>query len=234
MNKFSGLVNVAKVFLITGKYLLLSKKPGSDVVMLKNDWSREILEHFKIDLEIKGNARELDASCILLGNHISYLDIPVLIRCCPDITFVSKKEVKYWPVIGNAAVKMQTIFVERGSSHSRAKAKEQITNSLLNKTQRLAIFPSGTTSIKASERWQKGVFEIAEKNNIKIQPFKLSYEPLREAAYIDDDNLLVHMYDLLKHKKIKVILELHEPVDVGVNDCDLWKSWCESSSLGLS
>ncbi|MBC7712456.1 MAG: 1-acyl-sn-glycerol-3-phosphate acyltransferase [Rhizobacter sp.] len=234
MNKFSGLVNVAKVFSITGKYLLLSKAPGSDVVMLKNDWSREILKHFKIDLEIKGKVSALDSSCILLGNHISYLDIPVLIRSCPDVTFVSKKEVKYWPVIGSAAVKMQTIFVERSSTKSRAQAKEQIADSLMNKTQRLAIFPSGTTSIKSSERWQKGVFEIAGNNKIKVQPFKLTYQPLREAAYIDDDNLLVHMYDLFKHKTIKVILEFHDPVDVSVNDCDQWKSWCESTSLGLS
>lgn len=234
MSKFKGLLKVTKVFSITGKYLLMSQRRHNNVVTLKHDWSKDILNHFKIDLSIIGTPANLDSSCILLGNHVSYLDIPILIRSCPDITFVSKKEVKYWPVIGAAAVKMDTIFVERKNSQSRAQAKEKIAESLSEKIKRLVIFPSGTTSIKPSERWQKGVFEIAGKNNIRIQPFKLTYEPLRESAYIDDDNLLVHMYDLFKQKKVKVTLEFHSPVYANEYDCDYWKSWCEGTSLGFS
>ncbi len=237
MSKISGVLKVAKVFSITGKYLLLSQRKESSVVTLKHNWSKDILSHFKIDLEIKGTPAKLDSSCILLGNHISYLDIPILLRSCPDITFVSKAEVKSWPVIGNAAVKMNTIFVERKNSDSRKKAKDKIATALLETKKRLVIFPSGTTSIRPSLRWQKGIFEIAGQNNIRVQPFKLSYEPLRESAYIDDDNLLVHMYDLFKQKRVKVVLEFHEPVIVSEGDCEIWKSWCESASLdslGLS
>lgn len=227
------MLKVAKVFSITGKYLALSKFTDTSVTGLKHDWSREILNHFKINLQVIGRPTLPDESCILLGNHVSYLDIPVLLKACPEVTFVSKKEVKYWPVIGSAAVKMNTIFVERKNRGSRAAAKDQIAKSLLEKKQTLAIFPSGTTSIKPSARWQKGVFEIAGSNHIKIQPFKISYHPLRASAYIDDDNLLVHMIQLFKKPKIDVTIEFHEPVHVRgethESDCEFWKSWCESS-----
>ena len=233
MIKAKALLKVAKVFSITGKYLLLSQKSNPNTTSIKNRWSKEIFHLFKIDIEIKGQPAVLNESSILLGNHISYLDIPILLRSCPDITFVSKKEVKYWPIIGSAATKMQTIFVERKNPDSRAQAKLKIADSLLTKKQRLVIFPSGTTSIRASARWQQGVFEIAEKNKIKIQPFRIHYCPLRAAAYIDNDNLILHMYNLFKLKKIKVILEFHEPVSVhsSISGCEHWKKWCEENHL---
>lgn len=230
MSKIINLLKVMQVFSITGRYLLLSKKSGSDVVTLKHDWSRDILKHFKIELEIKGTPALLDTSCILLGNHISYLDIPLIIKSCPDVIFVSKNEVRYWPVIGAAAVKMETIFVQRKNNDSRSAAKEKISESLGLENKRVVIFPSGTTSIKPSVRWQRGIFEVAQQNNIRIQPFRLTYEPLRESAYIDDDNLLISMFNLFKLKKIKAVLEFHLPTNVNVSDCENWKSWCEGSS----
>lgn len=209
----------------------MSMKPGSDVVTLKSGWAREVLNHFNIDLTIKGPPTLHRESSIMLGNHISYLDIPVLIACCPDVVFVSKKEVKHWPLIGSAAVKMKTIFVDRKSTNSRAAAKITIAHSLKEKNLNLIIFPSGTTKIGSSPRWQKGIFEIAEENKILVHPFRIKYSPLRQCAYIDDDNLLTHMMNLFKLKKINVVVEFHEPVYVTSSDLDIYKSWSESSEF---
>lgn len=223
----NGTLKVAQVFSITGKYLWLSRKKGCDVTSLKYGWASEILNHFKIDLEVSGPATNLDESYILLGNHVSYLDIPILIFCAPEVVFVSKKEVKSWPVIGSAAVKMKTIFVERENSVSRKKAKESIAKRLEEKNQKLIIFPSGTTSMGPSPRWQKGIFEIAEENKIKIRPFRIKYSPLRQAAYIGDDNLLAHMLNLFNIPRLSVSVEFHEVIDVHLSDMDKWKVWCE-------
>ena len=80
-----------------------------------------------------------------------------------------------------------------------------------------------------SERWKKGVFEIAENNAILIQPFRVRYDPLRAAAYIDQDNFIQHLYQLFNFKKIDVSIEFHEPVVItnSIEDCDYWKNWCE-------
>lgn len=220
---------VVNVFSLTGKYLRLAERPEADVINLKNNWAKDVVNHFNISVQIKGNPINKDESFILVGNHISYLDIPILLYSCPEISFVSKKEVKSWPVIGNAATKAETIFVERNNSSSRNSAKIQITNSLLENKKKIAIFPSGTTSIRNSSFWKKGVFEIAEKNDIKVQPFRIRYEPLGPASYVGNDNFLQHMYQLFRLKKIFVSLEFHEPVSIknSIDDCDYWKKWCE-------
>lgn len=231
MTSFNAVTKTAKVFSITGKYLLKSMISGSCVVDLKSRWACEILNHFNIDLTIKGRPALLNQSSVMLGNHISYLDIPILIACCPDVVFVSKKEVKYWPVIGNAAVKMKTIFVERHNADSRASAKATIARSLKEKNLNLIIFPSGITKIGVSPRWQKGIFEIAEENNIVVYPFRIKYSPERDCAYIDDDNLLIHMSNLFRLKKIKVTVEFHPAVLVNTESINHWKEWSEASDF---
>lgn len=229
MQQLMNIKNVFEVFSLTGKYLRLAQKNKFDITELKGRWSEDILQHLNLDVKKIGSPSREKESMILVGNHISYLDIPVLVHSCPDISFVSKSEVKSWPVIGKAAIQAETIFVERGSFTSRKNAKNQIAESLLTKKQKVALFPSGTTSMQPTVSWKKGAFEIAAENKIKVQPFRIQYNPLREAAYIDQDNFLLHMYQLFQFKKIDVTLEFHEPVCIqdSVNDCIHWKKWCE-------
>jgi 1-acyl-sn-glycerol-3-phosphate acyltransferase len=229
MLNFKILYKIAKVFSLTGKYLHLSYADDADSIILKRHWGRDIVNHFNLKILMKGKPFNSNGPSILIGNHISYLDIPILFYAYPDISFVSKKEVRSWPIIGLAATKAQTIFVERESSSSRISAKNQITTSLIQNNKKLVIFPSGTTSIESTSDWKKGVFEIAEKNNILVQPFRIRYEPMRPAAYIDQDNFLAHMYNLLTFKRVEVSLEFHEPVKINdcIADCNYWKKWCE-------
>ena len=221
--------NIVKVFTLTFKYLRLANKNKSDLISVKRNWSKDIIDLFNINIHILGEPIIHNEAMIFVGNHISYLDVPILLHCYPNISFVSKKEVKSWPIIGDAAIKMQTIFVERNKSSSRLTAKKQISDSLLEKKQKIVIFPSGTTSLGTSERWKKGVFEIAEKHAVLVQPFRVRYHPLRASAYIDQDNFLQHMYQLFNFKKIDVSIEFHEPVQItnSVIECNYWKNWCE-------
>lgn len=223
------MAKICKVFSITGKYLKLTYTPRCNIALLKKNWSQEIISIFNIKVHVQGIPVSADGPHLLVGNHISYLDIPVLLSSGHDLSFVSKSAIRSWPIIGRAAVKGQTIFVERSSTHSRDLAKKQIASNLMENKQNVVIFPSGTTSIRTSSFWKKGAFEIAEKNNIKLQPFRISYKPLRAAAYVGKDNFLLHMYQVLRFKEINVILEFHEPVSIinSLEDCSYWKNWCE-------
>jgi 1-acyl-sn-glycerol-3-phosphate acyltransferase len=233
LDKLINIFKVLKVFLITGKYLFLSWKKQSDIIDLKKRWSKDILSHFNIKLKIKGSPVYSGTPSLFIGNHISYLDIPLLLQGNSQVAFVSKKEVESWPVIGSAAKKMKTIFVERSSRTSRNKAKEKITESLLVNQAQIAIFPSGTTSLLSSSEWRKGVFEIAKYENISIQPFRIRYNPPRKAAFIDDDNLLTHMLELFSLKAMDAFLEFHEPVSINSinDDCEYWKLWAEQADI---
>jgi len=54
----------------------------------------------------------VEAPTLLVANHISWMDIPVLASIAP-VSFVAKSEIRRWPVIGLFAALQKTIWVER-------------------------------------------------------------------------------------------------------------------------
>src|SRR5262245_1777458 len=54
----------------------------------------------------------IQAGSLLVSNHVSYLDILVLSATSPTV-FVSKKEVRGWPIFGWFAQMSGTLFLDR-------------------------------------------------------------------------------------------------------------------------
>ena len=212
--KMTSLLNlaVARVFAKTLHYhFQFYNKTESERLRLKKDWAQMILNSFGFNLQIIGDA-PVGISCILVGNHISFLDIPVLLAALPEVTFVAKDDLLKWPIIGNGAKALGTIFVNRGTGSDRSHVRTQVAKVLHEKKSVVAIFPSGTTCLYEEKPWKKGAFEIAKEARVPLQLFRLDYIPLRESAYIDDDNLLDQMARLVKIKNKTVTLTW--PVDL--------------------
>ena len=225
LNRFSAAYNTWSIFYQTQIYLNKAKKNPHTINDLKISWAQTILKIVNVETRII-NAPSENASMLLLGNHISYLDIPLLFATCKNISFVSKSEIRRWPIIGRGAEVLGTVFVNRDKKTSRNLAKETIASELKN-NKRIVIFPSGTTCETESKPWRLGAFQIAFENKAMIQPFRITYHPLRRAAYIDDDTFLSHLYLLFKHGKITATIEFHDPVPI--NDIELdrqaWQNW---------
>ena len=134
------------------------------------------------------------------------------ISALPEVTFVAKDDLLKWPIIGNGAKALGTIFVNRGTGSDRSHVRTQVAKVLHEKKSVVAIFPSGTTCLYEEKPWKKGAFEIAKEARVPLQLFRLDYIPLRESAYIDDDNLLDQMARLVKIKNKTVTLTW--PVDL--------------------
>jgi 1-acyl-sn-glycerol-3-phosphate acyltransferase len=227
----TDIVRVVRTFRMTWDHLQQSEEPGSSVVGLKQSWAAEIFARLNMKPVMKGEPFITDQPLILVGNHTSYLDIPLLIRFYPEVCFVSKHEVKNWPIIGPAATKVQTIFVRRNSYKSRKTVRSQITQALKEENKKVAVFPSGTTHLLESEKWKKGVLEIAKEEGIQVQPFRIRYSPPRLAAYIGKDFLPVHMYSLYRKGGLKVVIEFRTPLTIEDVEKDMAeiKTWCEAS-----
>ncbi|MBC7741697.1 MAG: 1-acyl-sn-glycerol-3-phosphate acyltransferase [Bdellovibrionaceae bacterium] len=206
------LIKTTSIFYMTLIYLMKSYRKGACINQLKQDWALAVLRKFDFQIEVKNRLLNTNHNQIILGNHISFLDILVLLALQPQTVFLSKIEVARWPIIGAGAKRMGTLFVNRGCSQSRAHAKNQIKDIFVKgqKPIHLAGFPSGTTCLTESKPWKKGLFEIAEQSETQVQPFRISYEPLRECAYIDDDNLFLSLAKLFKTPNKKVIFEWGE------------------------
>ena len=109
---------------------------------LRRRWSQGLLRVLGIELDARGVP--VAPGCMLVANHISWVDIFVINALAPA-AFVSKAEVRTWPVIGWLAAKNDTIFLRRGSrGHARIINAE--TAALLDAGFNVAIFPEGTTT----------------------------------------------------------------------------------------
>jgi 1-acyl-sn-glycerol-3-phosphate acyltransferase len=84
------------------------------------------------------------ASGLLVSNHLSYLDIPLLGALAPTV-FVSKVEVKRGPVFGWFAALGGTVFVRRERRGEVGEIAKQI-RQLLKDGHLVVLFPEGTSS----------------------------------------------------------------------------------------
>lgn len=203
-----------------------------DIVALKKKWAQSLLKQLQISYKVTNHCIDSDR-IILVGNHISFLDIIVLMAVHPKVVFLSKKEVANWPIIGTAAKKVGTLFVDRQSISSKANIRRQIstmfTQNEINQIH-LAGFPSGTTSLSENLPWKKGLFQIAHESKAIVQPFKIQYSPQRECSYVDDDALFTKLMQLfsVKHKEVHLIWGQPRPITDLAHDITEIKNWvCE-------
>lgn len=213
----------------TGYYLKKSWAKDASIPLLQRQWAEDTLQRFGFELTIIGTPAD-DTSLLLVGNHISYIDIAVLMYAVPQVSFVAKKQVSYWPVFGSAAKAMRTVFVDRASKTSRAGAREKIRESF-DSGRRIVVFPSGTTRLDESIPWRKGAIEVAHQSGARVQPFRISYSPLRHTAYIDDDFFPMHLYNIARGPKIHVRLEFTDAQHVNDphEDCKKWYEWAKTA-----
>lgn len=216
------------IFLETYRHLQRAKSPAESLSDLKTSWAQKVLSRLGAEVTLQGRPTAGEA-VLFVGNHISYLDIPLLMSVAGNISFVAKHELSRWPLFGEAAKKAETIFVKRESGLSRKNTRATI-HKALREGKRIALFPSGTTCLREDKPWRRGAFEIACEENVWVQPFRISYTPLRTVAYIDNDFFPVHLVKLFRAGHLRADIEFHEPVKI-VNpeqDALYWQSWTQA------
>ncbi|MDV7339565.1 lysophospholipid acyltransferase family protein [Terasakiella sp. A23] len=161
---------------------------------------------------------------LLAGNHISYLDIPLLASCY-DITFVAKADVASWPLFGFLARIAQTAFIERKPSKAREQ-KIQLQQRIMD-GERLMIFPEGTSSKGESVLpFKSSLFEMIMEDHIRtdcaIQPVTISFNKKADGdilssqerdsfAWYGDMTLLPHLWHVFCIKGAEVDIIFHAP-----------------------
>ncbi|MBU0752144.1 MAG: 1-acyl-sn-glycerol-3-phosphate acyltransferase [Gammaproteobacteria bacterium] len=109
-------------------------------LQLKQRWSRQLLRCIGVELHVSGAMPD----GLIVANHISFLDIFAINAVAP-VAFVSKDEVRHWPLIGWLASRTDTVFLERGSRAAAQRARNGLVEQLRSGG-RVAVFPEGTTS----------------------------------------------------------------------------------------
>jgi 1-acyl-sn-glycerol-3-phosphate acyltransferase len=175
-------------------------------------WGKLAAKSLSIDVTVKG--KPPTPPFFLVSNHLSYVDIIVLFSQL-NTTFVAKKEVASWPVIGFIARTIGVVFIDRRLRSDVARVNEEISNAVTDK-RGLTLFPEGTTS-PGSEvlRFRAPLLEFPARSDLGASYCAISYSTGDEheddnaynvVSWWGDSQLHTHITRLAKETSIKATI----------------------------
>ena len=197
--------------------------PGIASQILPMWFHKWVLKFFNIKVIIKGQRSDY-APTLMVANHWSWIDIPVLGTVIRGY-FVAKSDIEGWPIFGYLAKLQNTIFVNRTDRRQVGKQTNAITERL-EKHKDVILFAEGTSNDgNRVLKFKSSLFAVAkpnEKIRPAIQPVTIYYSrlfgmPLGRKnrpflAWYGDMDLLPHLKDLFKLGPIEVIIHFGKPV----------------------
>jgi 1-acyl-sn-glycerol-3-phosphate acyltransferase len=163
-------------------------KGGNFIYMLCRLWSHVVF--FMANIWVKRiYEAPIDASkqYVFVFNHISYLDIPVIMKALPEYHFrvLGKAELAKIPIFG-FLYKNAVVSVDRSDAANRAKSVLQL-KAILRKGISIVVSPEGTFNMthKPLKEFYDGAFRVAIETQTPIKPM-----------------LFLDAYDRLNYKSI--------------------------------
>ena len=150
---------------------------------------------------------------LIVSNHISWLDI-LVIGSTVSSCFLSKAEVRKWPIIGKLTMRYGTIYITRGQdSHL---VREEIARRLADRIN-VVLFPEGTTTDGTSVRpFFPRLMAAAIETDTPIQPVSLRYLNNNRISdivpFTSDRMLLSHAIQLMKQKYTDAVIYFGETI----------------------
>jgi 1-acyl-sn-glycerol-3-phosphate acyltransferase len=179
------------------------------------DWSRGMLRLLNVTVRVSGQPAQRGPMLVVI-NHISWLDILVMLAAQP-VRFVSKSEVKHWPIIGWLATNVGTLYIERTKRRDALRVVHE-TAEALQSGKLIAIFPEGTTSDgKQLLPFHANLLQAAISASSPVQPVALRFleangELSMTPVYIGDDTLVASIWRMLCAEPVTAQLDFLEPV----------------------
>lgn len=171
-------------------------------------WAKTGLKILGIDLEVKGPVP--DPPFFLVSNHLSYLDIPVYYSIL-NTTFVSKAEVRHWPVIGAMARSLHVIFIDRQKRRDVVRVNREI-SAEIGDEQGVLMFPEATTSSGEDVlRFRASLLDYAASSKKAVSYAAIRYSTGKEdpPAHLsvcwwgEDMPILKHFIKMLSNRLVK-------------------------------
>ena len=205
------LLNGILINLFTRRYPTANGESLPDPQVV-SDWLKRVCRIFDLELQVTGSCPHTRA--LLVANHVSWLDIPVL-ASLSHTSFLSKDGIRRWPVIGWFAASSGAVFIRRGKGEAQQVA-EAIAHRLSGDRQ-LTIFPEGTTSNGRQVRnFFPRLFSAAITTATPVVPVTLRYEMDGKldglAPFIDGQHFLRNLFGLLGRKSGSVRVIFADPI----------------------
>ncbi len=178
-------------------------------------WSIKTLRILGIELKVEGRA--LPVGHLLVANHVSWLDIAAVHAVLPQARFVSKSDVKHWPLVGALVEGVDTLFIERSSKRDALRVVHQ-TAAALQAGDCVAVFPEGTTGAgPALLPFHANLLQAAIATDAPVLPLVLRWHEPGErfstaARFIGDTTLVQSLWRIASARGLGMHVQILAPV----------------------
>jgi len=169
-----------------------------------------------------------DKPVLILSNHVSWVDIPAIGSIMP-LVFISKSEVRNWPLVGPAAELLHTIFVDRSRRQKTAEVNATIARKMKSGDP-VVLFAEGTSSDGNRVLQFRSALVGAASEAISqseggvwlLQPLSISYPRIDglpmgrlhrpRVAWYGDTDFVPHLKDYVLHGAVDAVVTFGEPI----------------------
>ncbi|MCT9082474.1 lysophospholipid acyltransferase family protein [Streptomyces fulvoviolaceus] len=183
-------------------------------------WCRWIVRAAGVQVRVTGPAAPA-GGLLLVANHISWLDIPLLGAVRPA-RMLAKSEIRQWPVAGPMVARGGVLFIERDRLRALPDTVARIAEAL-RAGQAVAVFPEGSTWCgRAQGHFRRAVFQAALDAHVPVQPVHIHYRTAHGAAstapaFVGEDTLFTSLWRVVSARGLVAEVETRDVIAPGAH-----------------
>ncbi|MCI3277994.1 lysophospholipid acyltransferase family protein [Streptomyces cylindrosporus] len=211
-------ITAVAVLMLVG--IALAPLGGRIPAELVKRWCRWIVRAAGVRVRITG-ATAPTGGLLLVANHISWLDIPLLGAVRPA-RMLAKSDIRDWPVAGPVAARGGVLFIDRNRLRALPGTVACIAEAL-RAGQAVGVFPEGSTWCgRAQGNFRRAVFQAALDADVPVQPVRLRYRLAGGAAstapaFIGDDSLLASVWRVVSVRGLVAEVDVRPVIPAGTH-----------------
>lgn len=201
----------AAALLLTGCLLTLAGVLGAPLVLLLSPdhrerlvrrWAHGVVRAFGVRIRVAGRPAATGGGpgALVVANHVSWLDIPLVAAVCPG-RMLAKSDIRGWPLLGPLAALGGTLFVERERLRALPGTVGAIASALRGGA-RVVVFPEGSTwcGRGSGGRFRPAAFQAAIDAGAAVQPVRVRYlgPAAGAAAFVGEDPLAASLWRVVR------------------------------------
>ncbi len=214
------MLRLAAVVVLVLAGIVLSPLGGRIPAEWVRRWCRAIVRAVGVRVRLTGAAPPA-GGLLLVANHVSWLDIPLLTAVRPA-RMLAKTEIRRWPVAGALAARGGALFIERDRLRALPETVARIAGAL-RAGAAVAAFPEGSTWCgRAHGRFHRAVFQAALDAGVPVQPVRLRYTQQggtasTAAAFVGEDTLLASLWRVARTRGMTAEVEIRPAILPGTH-----------------
>ncbi|WGP14028.1 lysophospholipid acyltransferase family protein [Streptomyces sp. SH5] len=193
---------------------------------LTRRWARAVVRAFGVRVLVRRHApdRAPDGGELVVANHISWLDIPLVASVLPGRT-VAKREIRGWPLLGPLAALGGTLFIDRDRLRALPAAVRDIATALRSGS-RVVVFPEGSTWCgRGGGVFRPAVFQAAIDSGATVRPVRITYRaaahgaaahcsdrPAGAVAFVGTDPLAASLWRVVRAAGLTARVDVLAPI----------------------